>query len=157
LHYLLPFVILFLTLVHIGVLHESGSNNPLNIIPDMDTKIQFHPYFIIKDILGFILFIFILLTTVFYLPDSVIHSDNFIPANPLVTPTHIVPEWYFLPFYAILRSIPNKLGGVFMLFLALLVLFILPFIVNNIYKATFFEIWKNKFFWFFLIVCLLLG
>jgi len=88
----LPFVIALLALIHVIILHENGSNNPLNIFPELHNKIPFHPYFIIKDVLGFFLFMFILLFIVFYMPDHVIHSDNFIPANPLVTPTHIVPE-----------------------------------------------------------------
>jgi len=157
LHYLLPFVIALLALIHVIILHENGSNNPLNIFPELHNKIPFHPYFIIKDVLGFFLFMFILLCIVFYMPDHVIHSDNFIPANPLVTPTHIVPEWYFLPFYAILRSIPNKLGGVIMLAFALVSLLVLPYIVNNVYKGAFFETFKNILFWFFLVICVLLG
>ncbi len=157
LHYLLPFVIALLSLIHITILHESGSNNPLNIFPGIANKIPFHPYFIIKDVLGFFFFLLIFFISIFYTPDHVIHSDNFIPANPLVTPTHIVPEWYFLPFYAILRSIPSKLGGVIMLFFALVSLFILPFIVNKIYKGAFFEFFKNILFWSFFVTCILLG
>jgi len=157
LHYLLPFVIALLALLHIVVLHESGSSNPLNIPVSSTNKIPFHPFFIIKDLLGVIVFLLIFCYTVFFYPDNIIDPVNNVPANPLVTPTHIVPEWYFLPFYAILRSIPNKLGGVITLLLALAVLFVLPFIVNTVFKGTFFEKTKVNLFWFFLVVSVLLG
>ena len=123
LHYLLPFVIALLSLVHVAVLHESGSSNPLNIALSVSNKIPFHPYFVFKDLLGVLFFLIVFCYFVFFKPDSIIDPINNVPANPLVTPTHIVPEWYFLPFYAILRSIPNKLGGVITLALALIVLF----------------------------------
>lgn len=157
LHYLLPFVIALLSLIHVAVLHESGSSNPLNIALSASNKVPFHPYFVFKDLLGVILFLIIFCYAVFFYPDKIIDPVNNVPANPLVTPTHIVPEWYFLPFYAILRSIPNKLGGVITLALALIVLFLLPFITNNIFKGSFFEISKTILFWSFLSVCVLLG
>jgi quinol-cytochrome oxidoreductase complex cytochrome b subunit len=150
LHYLLPFVIALLSLIHVAVLHESGSSNPLNIaLLSYSNKVPFHPYFVFKDLLGVLLFLIIFCYAVFFKPDSIIDPINNVPANPLVTPTHIVPEWYFPPFYAILRSIPNKLGGVITLALALIVLFLLPFITNKVFKVLLF--------WSFLSVCVLLG
>lgn len=149
LHYLLPFIIVLLSIIHIVILHEFGSNNPMNVRTTGSIKIPFHPFFIFKDILGVIMFLIIFCFFVFFKPDSIIDPVNNIPANPLVTPTHIVPEWYFLPFYAILRSIPNKLGGVITLACALIVLVILPFFSNGFFKATFFENNKVMAFWFF--------
>ena len=157
LHYLLPFVIALLSLIHVAVLHESGSSNPLNVALTVSNKVPFHPYFVFKDLLGIVLFLIIFCYEVFFKPDSIIDPINNVPANPLVTPTHIVPEWYFLPFYAILRSIPNKLGGVITLGLALVVLFLLPFMTSKVFKGTFFEISKVIFFWSFVSVCVLLG
>jgi len=142
LHYLLPFVIILLSALHLLVLHENGSNNPLNIYVDNSNKIPFHPYFIFKDVLGILFFLIIFCYFIFFKPDSIIDPINNIPANPLVTPTHIVPEWYFPPFYAILRSIPNKLGGFVTLIFALFMLFLLPFTVNKFFKASFFENFK---------------
>lgn len=124
LHFFLPFIILAFSLIHIAFLHFKGSNNPVGTTSyDWTT---FHPYFTSKDGFSFLSFLFIFSFFVFYYPNSLGHPDNYIPANPMVTPEHIVPEWYFLPFYAILRSIPNKLGGVACMVGALLVLFVLP-------------------------------
>lgn len=125
LHYLLPFIIVGLVLLHITLLHDKGSNNPLSINEKMDI-INFYPYFVTKDL--FIIWIFLIAFGyfVFFNPDYLGHPDNYIPANPLVTPPHIVPEWYFLIFYAILRAIPNKLGGVIAMFSSILILFFLP-------------------------------
>jgi ubiquinol-cytochrome c reductase cytochrome b subunit len=157
LHYLLPFVIALLALLHIVVLHEHGSSNPLNVPVNSSNKISFHPFFVVKDALGILVFSILFCYTLFFWPDHIIDPTNNIPANPLVTPTHIVPEWYFLPFYAMLRSIPNKLGGVITLLFALGILFLLPFIANPIFKASFFETFKIFLFWSFLVVCVLLG
>lgn len=157
LHYLLPFVIALLSLLHVAVLHDSGSSNPLNLKLTDSNKVTFHPYFMFKDLLGVVVFLIIFCYVVFFEPDAIIDPVNNVPANPLVTPTHIVPEWYFLPFYAILRSIPNKLGGVVTLGLALVILFLLPFISNSVFKGSFFETFKVALFWFFLSVCILLG
>jgi ubiquinol-cytochrome c reductase cytochrome b subunit len=126
LHYLLPFIIVALVFLHLIFLHYNGSTNPLGIEAKID-RITFHPYFYVKDLFAFFCFIFIFGFFVFFAPNYLGHPDNYIPANPLVTPIHIVPEWYFLPFYAILRSIPNKLGGVLAMVLAIFVLFLLPF------------------------------
>ena len=125
LHYLLPFVIAALAVVHLIALHENGSNNPLGVDGNID-KVPFHPYFTIKDMFGFTVFTFIFVLVLFYAPDAMGHPDNYIPANPLVTPAHIQPEWYFLFAYTILRSIPDKLLGVIGLFASLLVLLVMP-------------------------------
>lgn len=129
LHYLLPFVILGLVIIHVVALHIHGSGNPIGV--DVKTKkdtIPFHPYYTIKDFFGIGVFFLVYFWFVFYAPNSLGHPDNYIEANPLVTPPHIVPEWYFLPFYAILRSIPDKLGGVLAMFGAILILFALPWL-----------------------------
>jgi ubiquinol-cytochrome c reductase cytochrome b subunit len=110
LHFFLPFVIAGLSLLHLALLHKDGSNNPLGVNSSVD-KIPFYPYFVIKDLFAFFSFLFIFLLFLFYFPNLLGHPDNYIPADSLHTPAHIVPEWYFLPFYAILRSIPDKLGG----------------------------------------------
>ena len=156
-HYTLPFILIGLVAVHIILLHENGSNNPLGTpIINID-KAPFTPYFTIKDIFGAIIFFILFSYLVFFDPNLLGHPDNYIPANPLVTPAHIVPEWYFLPFYAILRSIPNKLGGVILLLSAILVLLIMPFIVKSEIRSSQFRPFTAIFFWFFLGDCLLLG
>lgn len=129
LHYLLPFVIAGVVFLHIAALHITGSNNPLGIDPKgpQDT-LPFHPYYTSKDSVGIIVYFIVFAFLIFYTPNYLGHPDNYIPANPLVTPAHIVPEWYFLPFYAILRAVPNKLGGVLMMFGAIAILFVLPWL-----------------------------
>nr|YP_009571115.1 cytochrome b [Elseya novaeguineae]AUY54865.1 cytochrome b [Elseya novaeguineae] len=124
-HFLIPFAILGMTMLHLLLLHETGSNNPTGLNSNCD-KIPFHPYFSYKDLLGLILMIMCLLTLVLFHPNLLGDPDNFTPANPLITPPHIKPEWYFLFAYAILRSIPNKLGGVLALFMSILVLLLMP-------------------------------
>nr|YP_010837562.1 cytochrome b [Pycnarmon cribrata]WGC93527.1 cytochrome b [Pycnarmon cribrata] len=124
-HFILPFIVLMMTMIHLLFLHQTGSNNPLGINSNMD-KIPFHPFFTFKDMIGFILILFMLIMLTLTNPYLLGDPDNFIPANPLVTPIHIQPEWYFLFAYAILRSIPNKLGGVIALVLSILILIILP-------------------------------
>lgn len=131
LHFLLPFVIAAMVIIHLIFLHETGSNNPLGLNRNFD-KIPFHPYFTVKDILGFIVAVYFLTILSIKSPYLLGDPDNFIPANPISTPVHIKPEWYFLFAYAILRSIPNKLGGVVALVLSILILIILPF--TNTYK-----------------------
>lgn len=126
LHFILPFIIAALVFIHLLFLHQSGSNNPLGINADSD-RIPFHIYYSVKDAIGAIITITIFIIIILFLPNLLTDPENFIIANPLVTPIHIKPEWYFLWVYAILRSIPNKLGGVVALFSALLILFILPF------------------------------
>jgi ubiquinol-cytochrome c reductase cytochrome b subunit len=129
LHYLLPFILLGLVVLHVVALHVSGSNNPTGVDPKTakDT-VPFHPYYTVKDFFGFGVFFLIFAYFVFFAPNYLGEPGNYIPADPMVTPTHIVPEWYFLPFYAILRAIPDKLGGVTMMFGSLLILFALPWL-----------------------------
>jgi len=148
LHYLLPFIIAALVIVHLLALHVDGSNNPLGISSNSD-KISFHPYFTIKDLLGFILFFIVFASFVFFAPNVLGHSDNYIEADPLVTPAHIVPEWYFLCQYAILRGIPNKLLGVVALVASIIVLLLLPILhVSKIRSSAYRPIYK-KFYWLF--------
>lgn len=127
LHFLIPFIIVALTIIHLLFLHQTGSNNPLGINSDRN-KVPFHTYYTSKDIVGFIIILLTLTYITIFFPNLFSDPDNFIPANPLVTPIHIKPEWYFLWAYAILRSIPNKLGGVIAMFAAILILFLLPII-----------------------------
>nr|AHA82036.1 cytochrome b [Aegypius monachus] len=143
LHFLLPFVIAGLTLIHLTFLHESGSNNPLGIISNCD-KIPFHPYFSFKDILGFMLMLLPLTTLALFSPNLLGDPENFTPANPLVTPPHIKPEWYFLFAYAILRSIPNKLGGVLALAASVLILLLIPFLHKSKQRTSTFRPLSNS-------------
>ena len=157
LHFLLPFVIVGVVVLHIVALHRFGSNNPLGI----DTKgpqdqLPFHPYYTIKDLFGLSVFLTIFSFMVFFQPNFLGHPDNYIPANPLVTPAHIVPEWYFLPFYAILRAVPDKLGGVLMMFGAIAVLFILPWLDRSPIRSGGFRPIFKIFFWVFVIDCVAL-
>lgn len=140
LHFLLPFVILALVMIHVVALHIHGSNNPTGV--EVKTKkdtIPFHPYYTVKDFFGIGVFFLVFFFFVFFAPNTLGHPDNYIPANPLVTPAHIVPEWYFLPFYAILRAIPDKLGGVLMMFGAILILFALPWLDRSPVKSAAFR------------------
>ncbi|YP_006883900.1 cytochrome b (mitochondrion) [Molothrus aeneus] len=146
LHFLLPFVIVGLTLVHLTFLHETGSNNPLGIPSDCD-KIPFHPYYTIKDILGFVLMLSLLVSLALFSPNLLGDPENFTPANPLVTPPHIKPEWYFLFAYAILRSIPNKLGGVLALAASILVLFLVPLLHTSKLRSMTFRPLSQMLFW----------
>nr|ADU24966.1 cytochrome b [Thylamys venustus]ADU24967.1 cytochrome b [Thylamys venustus]ADU24969.1 cytochrome b [Thylamys venustus] len=145
-HFILPFIILALVIVHLLFLHETGSNNPTGMNPDSD-KIPFHPYYTIKDTLGMILMIFSLLTLALFSPDMLGDPDNFTPANPLNTPPHIKPEWYFLFAYAILRSIPNKLGGVLALLASILVLLIIPLLHTSKQRSLMFRPISQTLFW----------
>jgi ubiquinol-cytochrome c reductase cytochrome b subunit len=157
LHYCLPFILLGLILVHLILLHQEGSNNPITILKITD-KIFFYPYFYVKDLFGFFLMVFVMLFTISYFPDSLGHPDNYIEANALVTPAHIVPEWYFLPFYAILRAVPSKLGGVVLMGLSIAILFILPFLYMR-FRSTFApaRILYNNFIYLFFLSVILLG
>nr|YP_010000714.1 cytochrome b [Spizella passerina]ACL52313.1 cytochrome b [Spizella passerina]QOD96626.1 cytochrome b [Spizella passerina] len=146
LHFLLPFLIVGLTLVHLTLLHETGSNNPLGIPSDCD-KIPFHPYYTIKDILGFVLMLALLVSLALFSPNLLGDPENFTPANPLVTPPHIKPEWYFLFAYAILRSIPNKLGGVLALAASILVLFLVPLLHTSKLRSMTFRPLSQILFW----------
>nr|YP_009499443.1 cytochrome b [Ocinara albicollis]AWT58487.1 cytochrome b [Ocinara albicollis] len=154
-HFLLPFIILMLTMIHLLFLHQTGSNNPLGLNSNLD-KIPFHPFFTFKDLIGFIILIKILILLTLINPYLLGDPDNFTPANPLVTPVHIQPEWYFLFAYAILRSIPNKLGGVIALIMSILILIILPFTFNKKIQGIQFYPINQIIFWFFLMITILL-
>nr|YP_010757463.1 cytochrome b [Zahniserius cylindricus]WEU77806.1 cytochrome b [Zahniserius cylindricus] len=155
LHFILPFLITMLTMVHLFFLHETGSNNPMGVNSNLD-KIPFHPFFSIKDIMGFTIVLSALMTITLYNPFMLSDPDNFTPANPMVTPVHIQPEWYFLFAYAILRSIPNKLGGVLALFLSILILIILPFSMKSKFKGIQFYPLNQINFWMFISTIILL-
>ena len=158
LHFLLPFLIVGVVVLHIVALHTHGSNNPLGIDrKGPQDSIPFHPFYTIKDLFGLSFALTIFFAVVFFAPDFLGHPDNYIPADPLKTPAHIVPEWYFLPFYAILRAIPDKLGGVIAMFSAIFVLFLLPWLdTSKVRSATFRPIYKILF-WIFLIDAVILG
>nr|ADZ28649.1 cytochrome b [Prinia crinigera] len=145
-HFLLPFLIVGLTLVHLTLLHETGSNNPLGIPSDCD-KIPFHPYYSTKDIVGFALMFIPLASLALFSPNLLGDPENFTPANPLATPPHIKPEWYFLFAYAILRSIPNKLGGVLALAASVLVLFLMPLLHTSKLRSMTFRPLSQILFW----------
>nr|AHB39773.1 cytochrome b [Scotophilus nigrita] len=145
-HFLLPFIITALVMIHLLFLHETGSNNPTGIPSDMD-MIPFHPYHTIKDTLGLLIMTTILLSLVLFTPDLLGDPDNYMPANPLNTPPHIKPEWYFLFAYAILRSIPNKLGGVLALAMSILVLLIIPFLHTSNQRSMMFRPISQCLFW----------
>nr|YP_010586431.1 cytochrome b [Oecetis caucula]UZZ44219.1 cytochrome b [Oecetis caucula] len=142
LHFIIPFILLFMVLMHLIFLHQTGSSNPISVNYNID-KIPFHPYFTYKDTLGFLFLFTILFSLMMWQPYLLGDPDNFILANPMVTPVHIQPEWYFLFAYAILRAIPNKVGGVIALLMSILILFIKPFIFNKTLKGSQF-FWLNK-------------
>nr|ACI25094.1 cytochrome b [Rostratula benghalensis] len=146
LHFLLPFTIAGLTMIHLTFLHETGSNNPLGIVSNSD-KIPFHPYFSLKDLLGFLIMLLPLMTLALFSPNLLGDPENFTPANPLVTPPHIKPEWYFLFAYAILRSIPNKLGGVLALAASVLILFLTPLLHKSKQRTMTFRPLSQLLFW----------
>nr|BAP46404.1 cytochrome b [Percichthys trucha] len=145
-HFLLPFIIAAATMVHLLFLHETGSNNPLGLISNVD-KVSFHPYYSYKDLLGFAILLISLSALALFLPNILGDPDNFTPANPLVTPPHIKPEWYFLFAYAILRSIPNKLGGVLALLFSILVLLIVPMLHTSKRRSMAFRPLSQLLFW----------
>lgn len=154
-HFIIPFIIIAFVIIHLLFLHQTGSNNPIGINRNLD-KIPFHPYFTFRDITGFIITIILLtllsLTNPYLLGDP----DNFTPANPLVTPVHIQPEWYFLFAYAILRSIPNKLGGVIALVASIAILFSIPFLINNKFRSIQFYPINQLLFWTYTSIVILL-
>jgi len=161
LHYLLPFVIFGVVVLHLWALHTSGQNNPVGILIPKDREkkdmVPFHPYYTVKDGFALILFLMLFSLFVFFMPDALGHADNYIPANPLQTPAHIVPEWYMLPFYAILRAIPDKFGGVVAMFGAIGVLFILPWLDTSKVRSMRYRPTMKVFFLVFCVVGLLLG
>nr|QNE85464.1 cytochrome b [Nanna flavipes] len=154
-HFILPFIVLAMTMIHLLFLHQTGSNNPMGLNSNID-KIPFHPYFTYKDIVGFIIMFMMLILLVLINPNLLGDPDNFIPANPLVTPVHIQPEWYFLFAYAILRSIPNKLGGVIALILSIAILMILPFYHLSKFRGIQFYPINQFFFWMMVTTVMLL-
>jgi len=148
LHYLLPFVLAALAAMHLLALHQHGSSNPLGISGNVD-RLSFHPFFTFKDLVTIFLFLLTLSIFVFYMPNVLGHSDNYIPANPMSTPASIVPEWYLLPYYAILRSIPNKLLGVLAMFASLLILLVMPIVDTSRIRGNQFRPLMKFFFWVF--------
>nr|YP_010729897.1 cytochrome b [Parnassius eversmanni]WEF74781.1 cytochrome b [Parnassius eversmanni] len=154
-HFLFPFIILMLTMIHLLFLHQTGSNNPLGMNSNLD-KIPFHPFFTFKDLIGFIMLLTLLIMLTLTNPYLLGDPDNFIPANPLVTPIHIQPEWYFLFAYAILRSIPNKLGGVIALVMSILILIILPLTFNKKIQGIQFYPINQMLFWCLMSIIILL-
>ena len=158
LHYLLPFVIAGLVGLHIWALHVVGQNSPTGL--DVKTKsdaVPMHPYATSKDTVGMFVFLIVFVWFVFFLPDYLGHADNYIPANPMVTPPHIVPEWYFLPYYAILRAIPSKLLGVIAMFSSIGILFFLPWLDTSLVRSAKYRPFYKWFFWLFVFTCLALG
>ncbi len=157
-HFVLPFVIVGVVILHIWALHLHKSNNPLGIdLKKADDYIPFHPYYTIKDIFGLGVYLIPFTFMVFFAPDYLGHPDNYIPANPLVTPAHIVPEWYFLPFYAILRAIPIKELGVLAMFGSILILFVLPWLDRSPVRSARFRPLYKQLFWLFVVNFLILG
>ncbi len=158
LHYLFPFVIAGVVILHIWALHVPGNNNPtgVDVKTNADT-VPFHPDYTIKDGFALVLFLLLFGAFLFYAPNSLGHADNYIPADPLVTPPHIVPEWYFLPFYAILRAIPDKLFGVIALIGSIGILFLVPWLDTSRVRSVSYRPIFKWFFWLFVITCLVLG
>lgn len=158
LHYLLPFIIAALVGLHIWALHVTGSGNPIGVSDKVKTDtLPFHPYFTVKDMFAIVVFLMIFGFFLFYLPDALGHADNYIPADPLLTPAHIVPEWYFLPFYAILRAVPDKLAGILLMIGAIGVLFVLPWLDTSRVRSMRFRPVARWFFFIFIFFCFILG
>lgn len=158
LHYLMPFMIFGVVILHIWSLHVTGNNNPVGIsVKSKQDTVPFSPYYTVKDSVSLVIFIIFFAWFIFFNPNILGHSDNYIMADPLVTPAHIVPEWYLLPFYAILRAIPSKLGGVLVMGAAIGILFVLPWLdTSKVRSATFRPLYK-QFYWIFLVNCIVLG
>ncbi len=159
LHYLMPFLIFGLVILHIWALHIPGNNNPVGIDIKKPSKetVPFHPYIVIKDFYALLIFLIIFSGFVFFVPNVLGHPDNYIEANPMVTPSHIVPEWYLLPFYAILRSVPDKLGGVVVMFAAVFILMFLPWLDTSKVRSAVFRPLYKIFFWILVIDVIVLG
>jgi len=156
--YLLPFMLAGVVVLHVWALHVTGQNNPAGIeVKSSKDTVPFTPYATLKDAFGISAFLIVYLWFVFYLPNYLGHPDNYIEANPGVTPAHIVPEWYFLPFYAILRAIPNKLGGVLLMFGAIAMLALLPWLDTSKVRSSTYRPLYKQFFWIFAGVCVGLG
>ncbi|HEV2602134.1 MAG TPA: cytochrome b/b6 [Microvirga sp.] len=158
LHFLLPFMILGVVILHVWALHVPGNNNPTGIpIKQGKDAVPFHPYMTVKDGFSLVVFLIFFAWWVFYIPNYLGHADNYIPANPSVTPAHIVPEWYFLPFYAILRAVPDKLGGVIAMMAAIVIWCFMPWLDTSRIRSTAYRPLYKIFFWIFFAVCILLG
>ena len=158
LHYLLPFMIAGVVGLHIWALHVPGNGNPTGVnVRSAEDTVPFHPYYTVKDGFAISVFLIMFATFVFYMPDSLGHADNYIKANPLVTPTHIVPEWYFLPFYAILRALPDKLMGVLAMFGAIATLFVLPWLDTSKVRSLRYRPTAKLYFFIFILACIALG
>ncbi|WP_417686533.1 cytochrome b [Roseibium sp.] len=158
LHYLLPFMIFGVVLLHVWAFHTTGNNNPTGVQPkSKQDTVPFHPYYTIKDLFAIVVFMIVFAWFAFYVPNYMGHPDNYIEANPLVTPAHIVPEWYFLPFYAILRAVPDKLGGVVAMFGAIAILFVLPWLDTSKVRSGSYRPLFKQFFWIFAINAVALG
>ena len=159
LHYLMPFLIFGLVILHIWALHIPGNNNPVGIDIKKPSKetVPFHPYIVIKDFYALLIFLIIFSGFVFFVPNVLGHPDNYIEANPMITPSHIVPEWYLLPFYAILRSVPDKLGGVVVMFAAVFILMFLPWLDTSKVRSAVFRPLYRVFFWILVIDVIVLG
>nr|QDI94035.1 cytochrome b [Tuxedo flavicollis] len=155
LHFLMPFIVAMMVMIHLLFLHQSGSNNPLGLNSNYD-KIPFHPYFSIKDYMGMMIALSMFILLNLWEPTALGDPENFIPANPLVTPVHIQPEWYFLFAYAILRSIPNKLGGVIAMIASIMIIMILPFTNKNKFQSMSFYPMNKMSFWMLLVNLILL-
>ncbi len=158
LHYLIPFMIAGVVVLHIWALHVTGNNNPIGIsVKSNQDTVPFHPYYTIKDSFALALFMILFSYFIFFAPNALGHADNYIPANPLVTPTHIVPEWYLLPFYAILRAVPDKFGGVIAMVGAIGILFVLPWLDTSKVRSGRYRPLFRQFFIIFVGICLMLG
>ncbi|WP_376801495.1 cytochrome b [Candidatus Raskinella chloraquaticus] len=158
LHFLLPFMIAGVVALHLWALHVTGQNNPTGVeVKQNSDVVPFTPYATVKDGFAMVVFLILFFWFVFFNPNYLGHPDNYIPANPLVTPAHIVPEWYFLPFYAILRAIPDKLGGVLAMFGSIAVLFLLPWLDTSKVRSARYRPLYRQFFWIFAVVCVILG
>jgi ubiquinol-cytochrome c reductase cytochrome b subunit len=158
LHYLLPFMIAGVVVLHVWALHVTGQNNPTGVDPKSKADVlPFTPYATVKDGFAMVLFLIMFAVFVFFMPDALGHADNYIPANPLVTPQHIVPEWYFLPFYAILRAIPDKLMGVLAMFGAIACLFALPWLDRSRVRSMRYRPMMKIYFVIFVVACIILG
>ncbi|MGC6534821.1 MAG: cytochrome b [Parvibaculales bacterium] len=158
LHYLIPFLIFGVVILHIWALHVPGNNNPVGIsVKSKQDTVPFHPYYTVKDAFALVIFMLLFSYFIFFAPNVLGHADNYIQANPLVTPAHIVPEWYLLPFYAILRAVPDKLGGVLLMFGAIFVLFLLPWLDTSKVRSARYRPLFKQFYALFVVDCLMLG
>ena len=158
LHYLIPFIIFGLVLLHIWSLHVPGNNNPTGVsVQGKQDTVAFHPYYTVKDFFAYIVFLLLFCYFIFYNPNALGHPDNYIEADPMLTPAHIVPEWYLLPFYAILRAVPDKLFGVLLMFGSIVVLFFLPWLDTMKVRSARYRPFYKMFFFIFVLDCLLLG